>query len=170
MATSVYFDAHHNHNWTPVQTNTVNRISSMSHSKYQSDLDMKMESCINEWDGYSSSRLDEVESVLKWFIDSNYYRQEWLNNSIRRLLTSVRNMKSKLYNREKKMQTNTIPKKNVKEKTTNEAKVADIKPIASKKTASVSTDFPTFEDSSFPDTSKDIFADMLSKDSKMPKV
>lgn len=172
MATSVYFDAHNNRTWNSTQNDTVSRVQALSRSKYQSDLDAKMKDCNDTWDRYSKRQLEDVEAVLQWFVDSNFYSTTWLNNAIQRLLTSVKNKKRKAYDRTtqqetSRQQTSTTTKKNVREK---ETKVEAPKTPAPKKTADVDTDFPTFEESSFPDTSRDLFTEMLSKGSKMPAV
>ena len=172
MATSVYFDAHNNRNWTSTQNDTVSRIQALSRCKYQSDLDAKMKACNDTWDGYSKRQLEDVEAVLQWFNDSNFYSAHWINNAIQRLLTSVKNKKRRVYERTAQQeansqQTSTTTKKNVREK---ETKVEAPKTPAPKKTANVNTDFPIFEEPSFPDTSRDLFTEMLSKGSKMPTV
>ena len=172
MATSVYFDAHNNRNWNSTQNDTVSRVQALSRSKVQSDLDKKMQDCNDTWDGYSKRQLEDVEAVLQWFIDSNFYSTWWLNNAIQRLLTIVKNKKRRAYDRTtsqetSRQQTSTTAKKNVREKETN---VEAPKTPAPKKTASVGTEFPTFEEPSFPDTSRDLFTEMLSKGSKMPTV
>ncbi len=175
MATSVYFDAHNNRNWNSTQNDTVSRVQAISRSKFQSDLDKKMQDCNDTWDGYSKRQLEDVEAVLQWFIDSNFYSTGWLNNAIQRLLTSVKNKKRRAYDRPTRQetsnqQTSTPAKKNVREKETKETKIEAPKTPAPKKTASVGTEFPTFEEPSFPDTSRDLFTEMLSKGSKMPAV
>lgn len=172
MATSVYFDAHNNRNWNSTQNDTVSRVQALSRSKFQSDLNKKMQDCNDTWDGYSKRQLEDVEAVLQWFIDSNFYSANWLNNAIQRLLTSVKNKKRRAYERTAhqeaiSQQTSTTAKKNVRER---EAKVEAPKTPAPEKTASVGTEFPTFEEPSFPDTSRDLFTEMLSKGSKMPAV
>ena len=171
MATSVYFNAHDNNSWTSVQTYTVNRIQAMSRSKYQSDLDVKIANCNTTFDGYSPKELGEAESVLQWFYDTNYYSQSWLNNAISRLLTGVKNRRMKLQSRIPQQQKKSSGKKMTNTSNeVNQVKVEAPKTPASQKTAEVTTDFPTFEEPSFPDTSKDLFTEMLSKGSKMPTV
>lgn len=172
MATSVYFDAHNNRTWNSTQNDTVSRVQALSRSKYQADLDAKMKDCNDTWDRYSKRQLEDVEAVLQWFIDSKFYSTNWLNNAIQRLLTGVKNKKSRAYERTTRQetshqQTSITAKKNVREK---ETKVEAPKTPAPKKTADVGTDFPTFEEPSFPDTSRDLFTEMLSKGSRMPAV
>lgn len=167
MATSVYFDASNNRNWTSTQKDTVNRIQSISRCKYQSDLDIKINDCNDEWDWYSQKKLEEVKSVLLWFINSGYYKQNWVNSVIERLLTNVKNRIAKAEAKTSKPQAQAASKK---KNSPAEVKVEAPKTPTPKKTADVSTAFPSFEEASFPDTSKDLFEEMLSKGSKMPNV
>jgi len=167
MATSVYFDARNNRNWTSAQKDAVNRIQSISRCKFQSELDIKVSECNDEWDSYSQKKLEEVKSVLLWFINSGYYKQNWINNVIERLLTSIKNRILRAETKTSKPQAQVTSKK---KNSPAEVKVEAPKTPTPKKTADVSTAFPSFEEASFPDTSKDLFEEMLSKGSKMPNV
>lgn len=164
---SVYFDARNNRNWTSAQKDTVNRIQSISRCKYQSELDIKINECNDEWDWYSQKKLEEVKSVLTWFYSSGYYSQSWVNNAIERLLIGVKNKIAKAEPKTSKPQAQVTSKK---KNSPADVKVEAPKTLTPKKTADVSTAFPSFEEASFPDTSKDLFEEMLSKGSKMPNV
>lgn len=187
METHNYFDAHNSERWTPAQKSAVRKVTLLSRQKYQTALDELIAHDCTDYDRLTYNELQEVQAVLEWFLNSDYYKINWVNNAIRRELNHVKNEISQVereyqanrrndytsgvkesYARNKNNKGRVQEKPN--NKNSSSTSVEAPKTPAPKKTADVDTEFPTFEEPSFPDTSKDIFTEMLSKGSKMPKV
>ena len=156
--------------WDSAQSDAVDRILAISKCKTRDDLNMKTDkflSCINNTYKCDKNYLISVYSVLKWFIDNNWAdTKRWLQETIETLAQAAKDRLTETVNQ---LNSNRDPraKKGKKEVS---VKVDSVKAPIAKKTASVNEEFPTFSEASFPDTSKDLFAEMLSKGSKMPKV
>ena len=149
--------------WNKQQNEAVDRIVAMSKCQYQSDLDNKesnftmwLEACC--WD---KQQLISIYSVLMWFLENNWAdKKKWLEHVIRNLTNKTR----------EKLQALQPKNKNNKKETKSNPVKTDVKAPIAKKTAEVNEEFPAFAEASFPDTSKDLFTEMLSKGSKMPKM